>query len=390
MNAVVTERDFLAFAAAALGGDAAELALDSSRDAGAWDSVGHLNLVMELEARWNVKIPLARVPELKTLRDFYAHVPCRPAKALAVDADNTLWRGIVSEDGPDGVVPDADFQRGLLALKARGAFLVLLSKNDPPPEGAIAAVFARPDNPLKLSDFAYAGVNWEPKPGNLLAAARVLNLAPEHFAFLDDNPHERAQMRAHLPGVMVPDFDGREGTVPAAVLEELGKVQFSGVGETREDFLRTSWRPLAATRPDYLASLGLKVRAARATAADVPRLAQMAEKTNQFNATTIRRTAAEFEALLADAGTEVWTFRARDKFGDMGLVCYVVREAATGRVTDFVVSCRALGRTLEHFAALKLGFRTFDFVPTAKNAPARAFLDALRSGDVRTFYEEEA
>ena len=74
----------------------------------------------------------------------------------------------------------------------------------------------------------------------------------------------------------------------------------------------------------------------------------------------------------------------------MGLVCYVVRESSTGRVTDFVVSCRALGRTLEHFAAQKLGFRTFDFVPTAKNAPARAFLDALRSGDVRTFYEEEA
>ncbi|MCQ2389422.1 MAG: HAD-IIIC family phosphatase [Kiritimatiellae bacterium] len=390
MNAVVAERDFLAFAAAALGVDAAALALDSSRDAGAWDSVGHLNLVMELEARWGVKIPLARVPELKTLRDFHAHVPCRPAKALAVDADNTLWRGIVSEDGPDGVVPDADFQRGLLALKARGVFLVLLSKNDPPPGGAISSVFARPDNPLGLSDFAHVGVNWEPKPGNLLAAARALNLAPEHFVFLDDNPHERVQMRAHLPGVMVPDFDAREGTVPATVLEELGKVQFSGVGETREDFLRTDWRPLAATRPDYLASLGLKVRVARATAADVPRLAQMAGKTNQFNATTIRRTAAEFEALLADAGTEVWTFRARDKFGDMGLVCYVVRESSTGRVTDFVVSCRALGRTLEHFAAQKLGFRTFDFVPTAKNAPARAFLDALRSGDVRTFYEEEA
>ena len=328
-------------------------------------------------------------------------------KVLAVDADNTLWNGIVSEDGADAVTPYVAFQKGLLALKARGVLLVLLSKNDPIGEGRVplAAALARADMPLSLDGFAAVRVNWSPKAGNLLDACRELNLAPDAVVFVDDNPHERAQMKAHLPEVAVPPFPA-DLSNPAPFLRRLEQYFFASVGTTVEDRARTEMyqaeaarRAFARTLPtvqDYLKGLRLTVKAARATGEDVPRLAQMAGKTNQFNATTIRRTAEEMSALVADPAHRVWTFRAGDAFGEMGLVCYVVYDCATARVTDFVMSCRAMGRTLEHFAinhvrrALAdegLPLAGIDCVPTAKNGPFREFLSTLDlSRDAVTWY----
>ena len=326
-----------------------------------------------------------------------ALVAAIPKKILAVDADNTLWNGIVSEDGADAVTPYVDFQKGLLALKARGVLLVLLSKNDPVGEGhaPLAVALARADMPLSLDDFAATRVNWSPKAGNLLDACRELNLAPDSVVFVDDNPHERAQMKAHLPEVAVPPFPANLSN-PAQFLRRLEQYFFASVGGTAEDRARTEMyqaeaarRDFARTLPtvqDYLKGLRLTVKATRATYEDVPRLAQMAGKTNQFNATTIRRTAEEMAALVADPAHRVWTFRAGDAFGEMGLVCYVIYDCATARVTDFVMSCRAMGRTLEHFAinhvrhelaSENLSLAGIDCVPTAKNAPFREFLSDL-------------
>ena len=318
-------------------------------------------------------------------------------KILAVDADNTLWNGIVSEDGSAAVKPYVDFQKGLLALKARGVLLVLLSKNDPVGEGhaPLAVALARADMPLSLDDFAAARVNWSPKAGNLLDACRELNLAPDSVVFVDDNPHERAQMKAHLPEVSVPPFPADMAN-PAQFLRRLEQYFFVSVGATAEDRARTEMyqaeaarRAFASTLPtvqEYLKGLHLTVKAARATMEDVPRLAQMAGKTNQFNATTIRRTADEMAALVVDPAHRVWTFRAGDAFGEMGLVCYVIYDCATARVTDFVMSCRAMGRTLEHFAinhvrhelaSENLPLTGIDCVSTVKNAPFREFLSGL-------------
>ena len=350
-----------------------------------------------------------------------ALVAAVPKKILAVDADYTLWNGIVSEDGADAVTPHVDFQKGLLALKARGVLLVLLSKNDPidrsgetplpPGEGStparppLAVALAREDMPLSLDDFAATRVNWSPKAGNLLDACRELNLAPDAVVFVDDNAHERAQMKAHLPEVSVPPFPA-DLTHPAQFLRRLGQYFFALAGATEEDRVRTEMyqaeaarREFARTLPtvqDYLKGLHLTVRAARATAEDVPRLAQMAGKTNQFNATTIRRSAEEMAALVADPMHRVWTFRAGDAFGEMGLVCYVVYNCSTARITDFVMSCRAMGRTLEHFAINhvrhELASGNFplvgiDCIPTAKNAPFREFLSTLDlAHDAVTYY----
>jgi len=276
-------------------------ALGLNPECGEWDSIRHFNLVMELEARWGARIPMEDVENLKTFRDFYFRIPCRPAKVLAVDADNTLWKGIVSEDGTDAVVPYVGFQQGLKSLRSKGVMLALLSKNDPPCGGKspVEKAFIRSDMPLDLSDFAFVGVNWDPKAGNLLAAAKSLNVGVDSFVFVDDNPHERGQMKAHLPSVMtIDDIDPWIASGMDGLAESLGSTYFSDAGRTQEDILRAR-RPAVILPPqgmetsfskaEYLKTLEIKVMPSLATDADVPRLAQMAGKTNQFNATTIRR-----------------------------------------------------------------------------------------------------
>lgn len=325
--------------------------------------------------------------------EFRFLLEAAPKKILAVDADNTLWAGIISEDGAEAVTPFTEFQKGLLALRDRGVLLVLLSKNDPPNgEAQVDRVFAREDVPLTLKDFSAVGVSWSPKAGTLLEICRKLNLGVDSVVFVDDNPHERAQMKAHLPMVTVPPFPA-DLARPVPFLRRLDTAFFAGIGGTEEDRARAgmyraeaarqTMAAQAATLDDYLDGLKLTCRPARAKDEDVPRLAQMAGKTNQFNATTIRRSAEEMSALVADPAKRVWTFRSGDAFGEMGLVCYVIYDVATARITDFVMSCRAMGRTLEHFAlnhvrhelaAEGLSLTGIDFAPTAKNGPFKAFL----------------
>lgn len=300
-----------------------------------------------------------------------------PKKVLAVDADNTLWKGILSEDGRDALVPYTDFQNGLRALRDDGVALVLLSKNDP----------------FELDWFTLCRVNWAPKAGNLLDACRELNLPTDSVVFVDDNPFERAQMAAHLPEVAVAPFPA-DLTRPRQFLRRLREYFFSGMGVTAEDRLRAAdyARPRPplrqfATTADYLDDLALWVRPSTAAEGDLDRLAQMAGKTNQFNATTIRRSRQDFAALLERPDRRVFVFRAGDRFGEQGLVCYVVADLSARRITDFVMSCRAMGRTLEHFAydyvSRQLGYApAIDFEPTAKNAPFAAFRQALSDGTV--------
>ena len=303
-------------------------------------------------------------------------------KVLAVDADNTLWRGILSEDGRDALVPFEEFQAGLKKLRDQGVTLVLLSKNDP----------------FEIDWFAVCKVNWAPKAGNLVEACRELNLGRDSVVFVDDNPHERLQMAAHLPEVTVAPFPA-DLMKPQQFLRRLREYFFSGMGATAEDRLRAQDYAARRNRPsvqafanvgDYLKALELKVKPALATAADLDRLAQMAGKTNQFNATTIRRTRDEFAALLADATKRVFTFRTWDKFGEQGIVGYVVADLPTRRLTDFVMSCRAMGRTLEHFMygyvsdALG-GAPAVDFVRTAKNKPFEEFRAGLARPQ-KTYY----
>ena len=346
------------------------------------------------DARWGTlaAMPYSLAGIRAIVEEFAFFRLSAPKKILAVDADNTLWRGILSEDGKAALEPYTAFQQGLVALSAAGVILVLLTKNDP------ADCFMREDMILKDADFAVRKINWGPKAGNLLEACGELNLGVESVVFVDDNPYERAQMAAHLPDVTVVPFP-EDMARPQQFLRRLKTYFFASAGTTREDRLRTAsyralagaarWRETATSLDEYLTGLGLQVSPTEATDADLERLAQMAGKTNQFNATTRRRDKAGFAALLADRDKRVFVFRTRDRFGEQGLVCYIVVDVPARRITDFVMSCRAMGRTLEHFAMRHvcetLGFEpSIEYVPTPKNAPFKAFLDAGATG--KTYY----
>ena len=310
-----------------------------------------------------------------------------PGKVLAVDADGTLWKGVLSEDGERGLEPMRTLQRRLLELRDGGIPLILLSKND--------SFEFRCDMELSLSDFAAVKTNWNSKADNLAEACRELNLGVDSVVFLDDNPRERAEMEARLPGVTVVPWNGwRDGgvTEQSQLARRLEECFFSGRGLTEEDRLRAAdyvrrSRALAeagrfATVDDYLEDLDLRVRPAIAAESDLDRLVQMAERTNQFNSAARRRTKEEFVSLMADPGRRVFVFRTSDRYGEQGLVCYIVADLSSETITDFVMSCRAMGRTLEYFAyrhvADELGFRPrIEFVPTAKNGPFAAFLSSL-------------
>lgn len=312
------------------------------------------------------------------VQEFAWEVEKAPKKILAVDADNTLWRGILSEDGAENLKPFTVFQQGLKDLRDAGVVLVLLSKNDD--------FLSSPSPlPLDLSLFAAQKVNWRPKAGNLLEICRELKLAPDSVVFVDDNPHERAQMKAHLPEVTVAPWNGfPEGDTAAAeaqLVRRLKEYFFFAAGVTEEDRLRAVDYAYLKTREDYLGDLKIWVKGARAEAKDLDRLAQMAGKTNQFNATTIRRTREELAALLP----RTFVFRSGDRFGEQGLICYIIVDEARERITDFVMSCRAMGRRIE-FAALEYVERELgrtlpiDCVETAKNKPFRDFLKELNRG----------
>lgn len=319
-----------------------------------------------------------------------------PRKILALDADNTLWKGILSEDGADALEPYTEFQSGVKELRAQGVVIVLLTKNDP--------FSLRADMPLRDGDFAAARMNWAPKAGNLIDVCRELSLAPDSAVFVDDNPYERAQMAAHLPEVAVVPFP-RDMAKPGQFLRRLKEYFFAGAGKTDEDGLRAGDYSANRVREglklkyadtgEYLESLGLYAEAGLACAGDIDRLVQMAGKTNQFNATTIRRDRAGFEELLARSDVRVYVFRAGDRFGFQGLVAYIVADLSRRRISDFVMSCRAMGRTLEYFAygyvCRDLGFEPdVEFVPTDKNAPFARFVESLGNGGARTYFNRSS
>lgn len=332
---------------------------------------------------------------LRAIEDEFAFARlARPMKVLALDADNTLWHGIISEDGIDVPEPYADFQRGVRALKARGVVLVMLSKNDLPDT---RLALERPEMVLHEGDFAALGVNWDPKPGNLLKVCQGLRLFPDSFVFVDDNPRERAEMSRRLPKVVVPPFP-ENLFKPEQFLRRLGQYFFADLGRTAEDAHRTELyredaarEAAAAAAPslaDYMRGLGLHATVFHPAAADLDRLAQLAQRTNQFNATTRRRTRQELADLVSDPAAHIWAFRAGDRYGDQGLVGYVIATAdgKAARITDFVMSCRAMNRTLEHFvvnavradlARAGLSLAGIDYMPTPKNAPVKAFLASI-------------
>lgn len=285
-----------------------------------------------------------------------------PKKVLVLDLDDTLWGGVVGErggagvtlgDGPDGEAYVA-FQREVARLSAGGVVLAVATKNEP--ADARAPFAEHPAMVLELSDFAAFEAGWGPKVDSLRRIAATLRLSLDSFVFFDDSPFERGHVAMALPQVRVVDVPTDPADYVAALAAECC---FASLGTTAEDRARTRGYVAEAHRTqaregfgsteDYLRSLQLRGTVAPIDARSLPRVAQLVGKTNQFNLTTRRHSAADIEAMLARPGAIGRTLTLSDRFGDYGLIAAVlaVPEGDRLRVDTLLMSCRAIGRTAE-------------------------------------------
>lgn len=319
----------------------------------------------------------------------------RTRKCLVLDLDHTLWGGVLGEDGPDGIrygatYPGSAFQRfqqAVLTLQRRGVLLAIASKNNLADVEALFA--ARPDFALGLGHFSAVEAHWEPKEVSIQRIAERLNLGLSHLVFADDNPAECARVRAALPAVTVLQLPPRPEDYVAALLED---GFFDGLAVSEEDRRRAALygqrdqaealrRDLPSVE-DYYRRLAMTVEIAGVEAGSLARAAQLTQKTNQFNATTLRLGEAEIAARVADPDWEVATVRVADTFGDNGIVGLMMARAQEDAlaIETFLLSCRVIGRTVEtamlaHQAgrarARGLARLRGRIVPTAKNEPVR-------------------
>ena len=322
-------------------------------------------------------------------------------KALAVDLDETLWGGVLGEDGLDGLQLGHDFpgnvylrmQRELLELKERGIALVLLSKNNEP--DVREAFDSLPDMLLKWDDFVVRKINWQPKHENLRAAARELNLGLDSFALLDDSDFEREQMRQLIPEVLILN----DSSDPVRTVKALWETDvFDVLRTTEEDRLRhqdyqvRGARDIEAHQNDlqaFLNSLEMKAKIEPVGPRNIQRVLNMLGKTNQFNLTTRRHSLAQLEKLVEQPESIALVLRLGDKFGDQGIVAVLIAISAKERtltIDTFLVSCRALGRGVERalWAAMvqraaRQGFQKLqaEYIATAKNGMVADLYDQL-------------
>lgn len=288
-------------------------------------------------------------------------IPAR--KVLALDLDNVLWGGILGEDGVSGLRTGKDFpgnvyrqiQQTVLKLKSRGVLLVLSSKND---EGDVVDAFGRlQDMPLRLIDFAATRINWEPKSANLTSMADELNVGIDSFAFIDDQAFEREEVRHELPAVHI--IDG--GSDPLGILQALedtevfDSLRITQTDRTRAaDYVTQRERTTAQGTGDiesFLNSLELIATIVNLGQAGIDRAAQMLAKTNQFNVTNRRHSAADLRTMIAQPGIVALTMSLRDRFGDQGVIGLAIglHQVDSGEmiIDTFLMSCRALGRGAE-------------------------------------------
>ena len=340
----VEEGEFLEFAAGVLGVPAETLSLETTYGSiPEWDSMAQLRLVTEIAAKYKVEIPFAEVVNVTSLWEFLRRLNGGAVKkVVAVDLDNTLWDGVIGEDGLAGIRAKPAFERKLKELKDRGILLVALSKNNL--EDGLKGLSCL--EVLTKDDFIATRINWDCKAENLVSVAEELNLGVDSFVFVDDNPAERLEMSAKLPEVTVAAFPPNLDAYfpPREITEEdRHKTEEYRAEAERRKCLAGMRDEMREVREEVFRELGVEVEIHPLCEDEVKRVAQLSQKSNQFNVCTNRRTEDEVR-ILAREGLVV-TAHARDKFGDQGLVAYVVVRDA--EILDWVMSCRTMGRGIE-------------------------------------------
>jgi FkbH-like protein len=388
--------------------------------------VDHLSLALQYglgalyDARYEATAQLYFSPNgSRLLSDLWFRVLRsleRPQKKVCtVDLDNTLWGGILGEDGPDGLqMADSGigsayrrFQRSLLDLRRHGILLTVCSKNNP--NEALAVLQSHPDCLLKPHDFAHLEIGWGLKSEAIAKTAKKLGLGLDSFVFIDDSPVEREEVSRALPMVDVLDSSGD----PMRLVSMLGQYPgFDSLRQTDEDrkradsYLqeaqRSEVKASAASAEDFYRSLGLKLGIFSARGEQSARLHQLLMKTNQFNLTAERTSAEEFRELLDDPNYMVLGLRVSDRFGDSGITGLAIvdkRRREVWRVRNFLLSCRVLGRTvegaflswlIERASGSRANTVELVFLATERNQVAFGFLESSggqrsEAGDIWTF-----
>jgi FkbH-like protein len=339
----------------------------------------------------------------KNIQQCVDAIKGKSRRLIIVDLDNTLWGGVVGENGWQGVrlgghdhVGEAfrDFQLALKALSNRGVQLAISSKNDE--AVALEAIDNHPEMILKRDDFAGWRINWNDKAVNIAELANEINLGLESIVFIDDNPAERSRVSDALHGVLVPEWPED----PAMYVKTLLSLRcFETTAITNEDRARTvmyvsernrqSIKLSVKNNDDWLRKLCVKVSAQHVNSNNISRVTQLFNKTNQLNLSARRLSEQEIIAWGDKKNRSMRAISVSDQFGDMGLVGVISVEAlgTKGRLVDFILSCRVMGRgveeTLLHLAVYELanlGANIMEIIyePTERNRPTLKVLEEAK------------
>lgn len=322
-------------------------------------------------------------------------------KCIVLDLDNTLWGGIVGEDGRDGIQlsttpPGAAFvafQQGLRDLYDRGVILAINSANNP--NDALEVIRTNPNMILKEQHFAAMRINWNDKVQNLRELANELNIGLDSMVFLDDSPHNRENVRNFLPEVETPDLptDPVEYTKFLHSLPYFNSIALTDEDKMRGNFyvterLRKEQEKQHTDRSEFLKSLNIELHIAENDKTSVERLSQLTEKTNQFNNNKRPLFTTEIERYMMDGEYSVFHARAIDQFGDQGIIALALlrKDEKNWVFESLLMSCRVVGRGIEdafvaHIAhiAQQNGAESISiiFTPTEKNELSRAFISRV-------------
>ena len=325
--------------------------------------------------------------------DIIAAIKGQFKKCLILDLDNTVWGGVIGDDGLEGIELGhglgigkafTEFQMWIKKLKQRGIIICVASKNNE--ETAKEPFEKHPDMILKLDDIAVFQANWETKVDNIRTIQGILNIGFDSMVFLDDNPFERNMVRENIPGITVPELPED----PAMYLEYLYSLNlFETASYSNADKDRTKQYQVEAKRvslsktftneADFLKSLNMISTVSGFTKFNTPRVAQLSQRSNQFNLRTIRYTEADIESMAQDPNVIDLSFTLEDKFGDNGLIAVIImkkQDEETLFVDTWFMSCRVLKRGMENFTlntmvecAKAKGFKRIigEYIPTPKN-----------------------
>ncbi len=352
------------------------------------------------ERKWlTVRMPVAASNLIYLAREwmrFLHPLTGKLAKVLVTDLDNTLWGGVIGEDGMEGIQLSAEYpgaayqavQQAMLDFYQRGILLAVCSKNNP--ADAMEALESHPGMVLRPAHFAALRINWNDKARNLREIADELNVGIDSLAFLDDNPVERQHVREQLPEVTVVDLPENPMDYARALRDcpVFERLKLSEEDAKRGEYYaaereRKKLEQTASSPEDFYRSLEQELEVRRVTPMTLARVAQLTQKTNQFNTTTRRYSEQQIQAMEQNAH-RVYSLRVKDRYADNGLVgvAILAEKGDTCEIDTLLLSCRVIGRTVETAFLAKLAEEARSagathvegwFLPTKKNAPAKEF-----------------